>query len=87
MRHRVPRPQHVEPLTTRRGADEDPRDRPQATQEGPEHEMGRVHEEHVTLSRLGGVQARLQFGVEKSRLDCDVLGQVFLGGTGIMRTR
>ena len=49
--------------------------------------MGRVDEEHVTLSRLGGVQARLQLGLEKLGLGLDVLGQVFLGGTGIARTR
>ena len=49
--------------------------------------MGRVDEEHMTFSGLGGVQARLQLGVEKSGLVCDVLGQVFLGGTGIGRTR
>ena len=53
----------------------------------PEDEMGRVHEEHMARPRLGGVQARLQLGVEKSRLGLDVLGQLFLGGTGITRTR
>ena len=85
--HRVPRPQHVEPLTTRSGADEDSRERPQATQEGPEHEMGRIDEEHMALPRSGGVQGGLQLGVEEIGLDGDVLGQVFLGGTGMARAR
>jgi hypothetical protein len=49
--------------------------------------MGRVDEEHVSLSRHGGVQAGPQIGFEKSGLDVDVLGQVFLGGTGTIRTR
>jgi hypothetical protein len=49
--------------------------------------MGRVHKEHVTSSCMGVVQERLQFGVEKIGLGLDVLGQVFLGGTGITRTR
>jgi len=44
---------------------QDPRKRPEATQECPEHELGRVHKEHVTSSRAGVVPARLQFGVEK----------------------
>ena len=49
--------------------------------------MGRVDEEHVTFASLGGGQDRLQFGLEKSGLVCNVLGQVFFGGTGIARTR
>ena len=49
--------------------------------------MGRVDEEHVTCASLGGGQDRLQFGLEKSGLVCNVLGQVFFGGTGIARTR
>ena len=73
--HRVPRPQHVEPLTTRSGAHKDSGERPQATQEGPEHEMGRIDEEHMALSRLSRVQDRLQLFIEKIRLDGDVLGQ------------
>ena len=40
--------------------------------------MGRVDEEHVTLTGLGGGQAWLQFGLQKSGLGCDVLGQVLL---------
>ncbi len=59
----------------------------EATQECPEHEMGRVHKEHVSPSRVSLVQERLQFGVEKFGLGLDVFGQVFLGGTGITRTR
>ena len=39
--------------------------------------MGRVDEEHVTFTGLGGGQDRLQFGVEKSGLVCNVLGQGF----------
>ena len=39
--------------------------------------MGRVDEEHVTFTGLGGGQDRLQFGLEKSGLVCNVLGQVF----------
>ena len=31
-RHRIPRPQHIEPLTTRSRTHEDPREGPQATQ-------------------------------------------------------
>ena len=49
--------------------------------------MGRVDEEHMTASRRGGIQAGLQVGFEKLGLGFDVLGQVFLGGTGITRTR
>ena len=49
--------------------------------------MGRVDEEHVTFTGLGDGQDRLQFGLEKSGLVCNVLGQVFFGGTGIARTR
>ena len=45
--------------------------------------MGRVDEEHMARPRLGGVQARLQLGLEEIGLGLDVLGQVFLGGTGI----
>src|ERR1017187_6400699 len=41
----------------------------------------------MTSSRHGGVKAGLQVGFEKLGLDFDVLGQVFLGGTGTMRTR
>ena len=76
-RHRIPRPQDIEPLTSRSRTHEDPRERPQVTQEGPEHEMGRVDEEHVTFTGLGGGQDRLQFGLEKSGLVCNVLGQGF----------
>jgi hypothetical protein len=85
-RDRVPGTQHIEPLTTRSGPDENPRERPEATHERPEYEMGRVDEKHMTLPRESGVQLRLQFRVEKLRLGFDVLGQVFLGGTGIART-
>ena len=81
-RHRIPRPQDIEPLTSRSRTHEDPRERPQVTQEGPEHEMGRVDEEHVTFTGLGGGQDRLQFGLEKSGLVCNVLGQVFLAARG-----
>ena len=49
--------------------------------------MGRVDEEHVTFTGLGGGQDRLQFGLEKSGLVCNVLGQVFVGGPGDRRTR
>ena len=49
--------------------------------------MGRVDEEHVTLSCHGRIEAWLQDGFEKLGLDFNVLGQVFLGGTGITRTR
>jgi len=42
---------------------------------------------NLKIGPKGVVQARLQFGVEKIGLGLDVLGQVFLGGTGIMRTR
>src|SRR5262245_3496030 len=49
--------------------------------------MGRVHEEHMTLSRHSGIEAWLQVGFEKLGLNFDVLGHVFLGGTGITRTR
>ena len=43
--------------------------------------MGRIDEEHMAVSGFSGIQLRLQFGVVKSRLGLDVLGQVFLGGT------
>lgn len=45
--------------------------------------MGSVDEEHMTFARLSSVQTWLQFGVEEIGLGCDVLGQVFLGGTGM----
>jgi hypothetical protein len=48
--------------------------------------MGRVDEKHMTLSREGGVELRFQLLVEKLGLDFNVLGQVFLGGTGMART-
>ena len=41
--------------------------------------MGRIDEEHMALPRLSGVQDRLQLGVEKIRLDGDLLGQALLG--------
>ena len=44
-------------------------------------------EEHMSLFGHSGVQARLQFVSEELGLGFDVLGQVFLGGTGTMRTR
>ena len=47
--------------------------------------MGRIDEEHMALPRSGGVQGGLQLGVEEIGLDGDVLGQVFLGGTGMGR--
>ena len=86
-RHRIPRPQDIEPLTSRSRTHEDPRERIQVTQEGPEHEMGRVYEEHVTFTVLGCGQDRLQFGLEKSGLVCNVLGQVFFLLYGDGRTR
>jgi hypothetical protein len=86
-RHRVPSSEHVEPLTTRSRADEDSLKRPQAAQERPEYEMGGVAEEHMTLSRHSRVQKRLQFGFEKLGLGCDMLGEVFFGGTGMARAR
>src|SRR5260370_34046070 len=49
--------------------------------------MGRVDEEYMPSSRHGGVEAGLQVGFEKLGLGFDVFGQVFLGGTGTMRTR
>ena len=86
-RDRIPCPQDVKSLATRGRSDEDPRERPQAAQECPEHEMGRIDEEHMALSGQGSVQARLQFVSEELGLGFDVLSQVFLGGTGTMRTR
>ena len=76
-RHRIPRPQDIEPQTSRSRTHEDPIERPQVTQECPEHEMGRVDEEHVTFTGLGGGQDRLQFDLEKSGLVCNVLGLGF----------
>ena len=49
--------------------------------------MSRVDEEDVTLYRHRSARAGLPFGFEKLGLDLDVLGQVFWGGTGTMRTR
>jgi hypothetical protein len=83
---RIPGTQDVEPLTTTGRSDKDPRERPQATQERAEHEMGCVNEEHMTIPCLSGIQTRLQFGVEEIGLGGNVLGQVFFGGTGIART-
>ncbi len=48
--------------------------------------MGRIDEGHVTLAGDGGVQTRPQIVIEESRLSLGVLGQVLLGGTGIMWT-
>jgi hypothetical protein len=39
--------------------------------------VGRVDEEDVASSRLGGLQPRLQLGLEESGLGLGVLGQVF----------
>ena len=61
--------------------------RHQDFQERAEHEMHRVAEEHMALSRQSGIQQRLQFLVEKPGLIGDMFLQVFLGGTGIARTR
>ena len=55
-------------------------------QERAEDEMGRIDEEHMAVSGYSGIQSRLQLAVVKNRLGFDVLGQVFLGGTGIGRT-
>ena len=49
--------------------------------------MSRVDEVHMAVSALSGVQSGLQFVVVKSGLGFDVLGQIFLGGTGTGRTR
>ncbi len=48
--------------------------------------MGRIDEEHMAFSRLSRVQTGLQFRVKEIGLDRDMLGQVFLGGTGMART-
>ena len=82
VRHRVPRSQDVEPLTTRGSADEDPRERPQAAEKRAEYKVSGVHEEHVTLTGYSGVQFRFQLGVEKLGLVLNVLGQVFLAARG-----
>src|SRR6185437_15694158 len=58
-----------------------------AAQEGPEDEMGRIDEEHVAVAGEGGLQAGRQFGLEELGLVPGMLGPVFLGGTGIGRTR
>lgn len=84
---RVPRAAHVEPLPPRGRPHEEPRERPQVARERAEHKMGRVDEEHVSLPRLRGVQRGLQFFVEKSSLIGGMLDEVFLGGTGMARTR
>ena len=49
--------------------------------------MGRIDEEHMAVAGDRGVQAGLQLGLEEIGLGPGVLGQVFLGGTGIGRTR
>src|SRR5271169_1860174 len=49
--------------------------------------MGRVHEQHVAVSGDRRIEPRLQFGVQELPLFANMLGQVFLGGTGIARTR
>ncbi len=49
--------------------------------------MRRVDEEHVSLSSLRGVERWLQLAIEKCGLVGNVLGKVFLGGTGMARTR
>src|SRR5206468_2820744 len=86
-RDRVPRTQDVEPLTPRGSTHEDPLERPEAAQERAEHKMGRVDKEHMTVAGLSSIQSGLQLVVVESGLGFDVLGQVFLGGTGIGRTR
>ena len=83
----VPSPQNVEALAARRCSDIEPCERPQAAQERTKHEMGRIDEKYVALSLLGSIESWLQFGVVKTGLGFDVLGQVFLGGTGMGRTR
>ena len=44
--------------------------------------MGRIDEEHVTLSGLGGVQARLQLGLEESGLGLRRARPSFFGRHG-----
>ncbi len=46
-----------------------------ATEESTEHEMGRIAEEQMASPGLSGLQDRLQLGVEKIRMDSDVLSQ------------
>jgi len=75
--HRVPSSQDVETLPTRRSPNEQPRERPQATQERAENEMGRIDEEHMTVSSLGSVQDGLQFGIKKLPLIRYVFGNTF----------
>lgn len=87
MRHGVPGPQDVEPLPPRSRPHEEPRERPQAAQKGAEHEMGGVDEKHVTDAGLSLVQTRFQLLIVECGLGGGVLRQVFLGGTGIARTR
>ena len=62
-------------------------DRPQATQVRAVHAVGGIHEPHVPAPGNGRIQARFQLGAEELTLGGDVLGQVFLGGIGIARTR
>lgn len=85
--HGVPGSQDIEPLAARGGPHEDSRERPQAAQERPVHKVGRIDEEDVSPPSGGGVEAGLQFDVVKQGLLGDMLGQVFLGGTGSARTR
>src|SRR5271157_3317689 len=77
-----PAPQDVEPLTPRRRAHVDSSERPQTAEKRAEHEVSGVHEEHVTLTGLSGVQFRFQLGVEKLGLVLNVLGQGFFGRHG-----
>ena len=49
--------------------------------------MGRIDEEYVTNARLRLVQTRFQLIVMEGSLGSHMLGQVFLGGTGMARTR
>lgn len=85
--HGVPGGQHVVAVATGCGADEHSQRGPDAAQEGSQHEVCRVHEEHLPLSRARFLQARFEFAVQEFALRLDVLGDTFLGGTGSAATR
>src|SRR5262249_48006995 len=55
--------------------------------ERAEDEVSCIDEEHMTDAGLGLVQPRLQLDIVKRGLIGGVLRQVFLGGTGMARTR
>ena len=74
-------------MTARGGTDEDAGDGPEAAQEGAKDEVRGIDEEHVSDSRVGVVESRLELSIPEVALGGDVFGQRLFGGRGTARDR